>query len=83
MFREVRADTFFPHLVPRPSLLFLPEEKEREPGNEVDFFHKARALRHTSALSRYNAHSLRHQYERAQFTIHFIKEIKNFFLVHR
>ena len=39
-------------------------------------FHKARASRHTSALSRYNARSLRHQYQRAQFTIHFIKEIK-------
>ena len=40
-------------------------------------FHKARALRHTSALLRYNASSLRHRYERAQFTIHFIKEIKS------
>ena len=40
------------------------------------YFHKARALRHTSALLRYNARSLRHRYERAQFTIHFIKEIK-------
>ena len=38
------------------------------------------SLRHapyvTSALLRYNARSLRHRYERAQFTIHFIKEIK-------
>ena len=42
-------------------------------------FHKARALRHTSALSRYNARSLRHQYKRAQSTIHFIKEIKKLF----
>ena len=41
------------------------------------YFHKARALRHTSALLRYNACSLRHRYERAEFTIHFIKEIKN------
>ena len=41
------------------------------------YFHKARALRHTSALLRYNACSLRHRYERAKFTIHFIKEIKN------
>ena len=40
------------------------------------YFHKARALRHTSALLRYNAGSLRHRYERAQFTIHSIKEIK-------
>ena len=40
------------------------------------YFLKARALRHTSALLRYNARSLRHWYERAQFTIHFIKEIK-------
>ena len=40
------------------------------------YFHKARALRHTSALLRYNARSLRHWYERAQFTIYFIKEIK-------
>ena len=40
------------------------------------YFHKARALRHTSALLRYNAYSLRHRYERAQFTIHFVKEIK-------
>ena len=39
-------------------------------------FHKARALRHTSALSRYNSRSLRHQFEHAQFTIHCIKEIK-------
>ena len=39
-------------------------------------FHKARALRHTSALLRYNPRSLRHRYERAQFTIYFIKEIK-------
>ena len=41
------------------------------------YFHKTRALRHTSALLRYNACSLRHRYERAKFTIHFIKEIKN------
>ena len=40
------------------------------------YFHKVCALRHTSALLRYNAHSLRHRYERAQFTIHFIKEIR-------
>ena len=40
------------------------------------YFHKARALRHTSALLRYKARSLRHRYERAQFTIHFIKEMK-------
>ena len=33
------------------------------------YFPKARALRHTSALLRYNAHSLRYRYERAQFTI--------------
>ena len=46
------------------------------------YFHKARALRHTSALLRYNARSLRHRYELAQFTIHFIKEIKNLFLEH-
>ena len=39
------------------------------------FFHKARALRHTSAL-RYNARSPRHRYERAQFTIHFTNEVK-------
>ena len=39
------------------------------------YFHKARALRH-SALLRYNAHSLRHRYERTQFTINFMKEIK-------
>ena len=38
-------------------------------------FHNARALRHTSALLRHNARSL-HRYERAQLTIHFIKEIK-------
>ena len=31
----------------------------------------ARALHHTSALLRYNARSLRHRYERAQFRIHF------------
>ena len=37
---------------------------------------KDRALRHTSALLRYNARRLRHRYERAHFTIHFIKEIK-------
>ena len=40
------------------------------------YFHKACALRHTSALLRYNAHSLRHRYECAQFTIYFITEIK-------
>ena len=40
------------------------------------YFHKARALRHTGALLRYNARSLCHRYERAQFTILFIKEIK-------
>ena len=40
------------------------------------YFHKARTLRHTSALLRYNARSLRHRYERAQLTIHFVKEIK-------
>ena len=39
-------------------------------------FHKAHALRHTSALLRYNPRSLRHRYERAQFTIYFIKQIK-------
>ena len=33
------------------------------------YFPKARALRHTSALLRYNARSLRYRYERAQFTI--------------
>ena len=33
------------------------------------YFPKPRALRHTSALLRYNAHSLRYRYERAQFTI--------------
>ena len=44
------------------------------------YFHKVRAFRHTSALLRYNARSLHHRYERAQFTIHFIKEIKNLFL---
>ena len=44
------------------------------------YFQKERSLRHTSTLLRYNAFSLRHQYERAQFTIHFIKEIKNLFL---
>ena len=38
-------------------------------------FHNARALRDTSALLRHNARSL-HRYERAQLTIHFIKEIK-------
>ena len=31
---------------------------------------KARALRHTSALSKYNTRSLHHQCERAHFTIH-------------
>ena len=35
------------------------------------YFHNARALRHTSVLVRYNAHSLSHRYVRAQFTIHF------------
>ena len=40
------------------------------------YFHKARALRHTSVLLRYNARSLRHRYELAQFTTHFLKEIK-------
>ena len=29
-------------------------------------FRESTLLRHTSALSRYNARSLRHQYERAQ-----------------
>ena len=29
------------------------------------YFHKSRALRHTSALLRYNARSPRHRYERA------------------
>ena len=50
------------------------------PKERALYFHEARALRHTSALSRYNARSLRHQYEHAQFRIHFIKEIKNLFL---
>ena len=36
------------------------------------YFHKARALRHTSALSRNNARSLRHENQRAQSMIHFI-----------
>ena len=40
------------------------------------YLHKAHGLRHTSALLRYNARSLRHRYERAQFTIHFTKEKK-------
>ena len=40
------------------------------------YFHKARALRHTGALLRYNARSPCHRYESAQFTILFIKEIK-------
>ena len=38
------------------------------------YFHKARALRHTGARS------LCHRYERAQFTILFIKEIKKLVL---
>ena len=47
------------------------------------YSHKARDLRHTSALLRYNTRSLRHQYERALFTIPFTKEIKkNLFLEH-
>ena len=40
------------------------------------YFHKARALHHKIALLRCNARSLRHQYERAPFTIYFIKEIE-------
>ena len=40
------------------------------------YFYKARALRHTSVLLRYNTRSLRHRYEPAQFTIHLITEIK-------
>ena len=40
------------------------------------YFHKARTLRHMSAVLRYNAHSLCHQYKRVQFIIHLIKEIK-------
>ena len=40
------------------------------------YFHKAHALHHKIALLRYNASSLRHQYERAPFTIYFIKEIE-------
>ena len=48
--------------------------------NFIINFPKARALRHTCALLKYNARNLRHRYERAQFTIPFIKEIKNFFL---
>ena len=40
------------------------------------YFHKARVLRHTSALLRYNARSLRHRYERVQFTTRFLKKIK-------
>ena len=43
------------------------------------YFHKARTLRHTSALLKYNSRSLRHRNERAQFMIPFIKEIKNLF----
>ena len=35
------------------------------------YFHKAHTLGHTSLLLRYNARSLRHLYERAQFMIHF------------
>ena len=38
------------------------------------YFHKASTLHHRSALLRYNACSLCHWYEHAQFTIHFIKE---------
>ena len=40
------------------------------------YFHKARVLSHNSALLRYNARSLRHRSERAQFTILFIKRNK-------
>ena len=40
------------------------------------YFHNARALRHTSAPLRYSTRSLRHRYERAQFTIPFLKKIK-------
>ena len=36
--------------------------------NFIIIFHRARALRHTSALLRYNGRSLRNRYERAQFT---------------
>ena len=35
------------------------------------YFHRARALRHTSALLRYKARSLCHRYERTQFMINF------------
>ena len=41
----------------------------------ISIKHRASYL-HTSAPSRYNARSLSHRYERAQFTRHFIKEIK-------
>ena len=43
------------------------------------YFHKARTLRHTSALLKYNSRSLRHRNERAQFIIPIMKEIKNLF----
>ena len=39
------------------------------------YFNKARALRHTSALSRYNAHTIRHQDECEQFTMLFVSEL--------
>ena len=40
------------------------------------YFHKARALRLTSALLSYSVRSQRHRYECTQFTIRFLKEIK-------
>ena len=41
-----------------------------------ELYYKARVLRLTSALFRYSARSLRHRYERTQFTIRFIEEIE-------
>ena len=42
----------------------------------IIFPYLARTLCHMSAVLRYNAHSLCHQYKHVQFIIHFIKEIK-------
>ena len=44
--------------------------------NELITFPEIRALRHTSAVLRYNTRSLRHRYERAQFTILFYERNK-------
>ena len=69
------------HLCKIPALLIIKCSEKCARRDWSEGVHHTRVFIHTSALLRYNARSLRHHRECEQFTIRFIKEIKNLFLV--